>query len=772
MNRSRTTETPKTSHLSPLRISLIYFVVGALWIVLTGFLLHRTAPSGESILAAEVAKGLFYVTTTSLLLYALCRHWLGQIRGGYQTLEATRARYETYLENSPVAIAVFDLEGNLKHANQATLQLTGYSAEEAHQLTIYDLDAVGDRAVTDRSLREVLAGGHGTYDRYLKRKEGSDRWIRVSALRVGSELLCFSLDITDRKRSEEKLAVLNNTLGTIRDVNQTIVKEKDLHRLLATVCRILSANPDFSHASVVLLQPDDDVEASAHAPETDGADALEDFLCAGRLVECFSDSQREDGCIVTLDPQPRCPHFPSLAGLDEKALLGYVMEVDGSTGYLVILVEPATARNEEAVGLFKELAEDLQFAIQSIYAERERSRATKALKQAKEAAEAANHAKDDFLAVMSHEMRTPLNPIMGHASLLLEDTQEPERRASLEQISQSGERMLGLIDDILYFTRLRENASVAESDAVDPGLLCREAVDSVAERYPENTLRLRSGADDADPLDVGETFWMNADALTRLLNELLTNACKYSPQGTVTLEMGKGPLVGARRQLRFSVRDDGIGIPEAQRHTLFEPFTQRDASMTRQGEGVGLGLAICRKIADRMSGSIDVSSQPGKGSIFSFKCLLRPVAAAEASRSEETPDSPASPPAPGRLPVLIVEDNRSNAAMVRAILRRYEIRSTIAKNGLEAVECCGAERYGLILMDLSMPVMNGFDATTQIREGSSLNAATPIVGISAHASPTIKEKALKGGMVAFLTKPIRSQDLIETVNHYRVDQPS
>lgn len=259
--------------------------------------------------------------------------------------------------------------------------------------------------------------------------------------------------------------------------------------------------------------------------------------------------------------------------------------------------------DEEEIGLFREVAGDLRFALQSIRAEAERRRATEELIVAKQAAESANRAKGEFLSVMSHELRTPLNPIMGHASLLIDEIDDPHCIKSLEEIYQSSETLLTLINDILFFSQLQEDPQSYPGNQFDLLECCESSLAKCHSQYQKQTAQFENGTRDYQPIQAGTVVSGDMDYLQRLIDGLLCNACKYSHEGTIYFRVGQRALDAGKLETLFEIEDNGIGIEKEVLEKLFDPFTQGDSSNTRRYRGIGLGLAICRKIADLMGGS-------------------------------------------------------------------------------------------------------------------------------------------------------------------------
>ncbi|MGY4827648.1 ATP-binding protein [Sphaerotilaceae bacterium SBD11-9] len=442
----------------------------------------------------------------------------------------------------------------------------------------------------------------------------------------------------------------------------------------------------------------------------------------------------------------------------------------GETARALGAGEPGTRADERLPGEFRPLAVEFNRMIDA-------RNAVESSRRAQAAAEAANQAKGQFLAHMSHEIRTPMNAILGLTDLTLRSQLSDEQRRYLGQVQTAATSLLGIINDILDFSKIEAGKLELESRdfALAPVL---ERVRSVVSlKAQDKGLALVWQVDGEVPLVlVGDAL-----RLEQALINLCSNAVKFTDHGEVVLRVEKKPaLPDGRNVLRFSVRDTGPGLSPAQIAALFTPFTQGDASTTRQYGGTGLGLAITRQLVEMMGGSIGVHSMPERGSEFYFELPLptgrreavEPHVPVHGHASDDTLGQGSSwavngvPAALKGARILLAEDNELNRIVATDLLTHVAgAHISIAHNGEEAVAAVKGAPFDLVLMDVQMPVMDGYQATLAIRQVPGLRDL-PIIAMTAHAMQRDRDQCLAVGMNGYVTKPFEPADLFTVLGKW------
>lgn len=377
------------------------------------------------------------------------------------------------------------------------------------------------------------------------------------------------------------------------------------------------------------------------------------------------------------------------------------------------------------------------------------------LRAANESLEEALLAKDRFLATMSHEIRTPMNGVIGFIDLLQGMELEAEAAGMVGTLRRSAETLMALLNDVLDFARIEAGGLLLESTPFALVDRLEDLRELHRGRCVEKGIRIDVEVDErVARAVVGDPLRLN-----QVLTNLVSNAIKFTQEGGVTLRVEPG---SAPDQLRFEVRDSGIGMTAQERDRIFRPFTQADESTSRRFGGTGLGLAISLALVRVMGGRLEVDSTPGGGSTFRFEAHL-PAAEAVAAGTSERQLRPAAPSALSGLEVLVVDDNPTNRLLAEKMLLRLGCRPTTVDGGAVAVSTAMERAFDVILMDGSMPDVDGFEATRRIRALAAPACNVPIVAMTALTLAGDRERCAAAGMDGYLAKPVRLEALEETL---------
>ena len=571
-----------------------------------------------------------------------------------------------------------------------------------------------DLAADVAQFERIMAGEINQYrlQKRFIRKDGSEIWTEISVGCVREPdgrvdyLVCVLDDITERMRASAELQKSKDLLETTGRMAKVGGWEIDLpsHKLTWSdnTCALFEVPPGYALT----------VE-----------EALENFCLPERRAQLAKavGAAIERGTPWDLD----LPLVSATGRHFWGRLLGRPKVVGGKTVQLQGTFQDITAE--------KTLAHNLQAAL--------------------ERAEAAGRAKSDFLAVMSHELRTPLNGVLGFSELLAQTALDKEQKEYAETIRESGNHLLFIVNDILDFSSFERGMVSLQAAPFSLARMVEEAADRLRPAARAKGLDYRWEISPESPAAI------TADErrVAQVLVNLLANAVKFTERGRVSLRVAPA-ADGGRRFLCFAVKDTGIGIAPETLAGLFRPFTQADTSSKRTFGGIGLGLAIARRVTEALGGQITVQSEAGQGSTFTLRIPLDP----EPSSAMPHPD-PSSASAPGTAPgqlVLLVEDDDSNCRLAAKMLEILGYRADCAPHGVAAVKAFAPGKYAAVLMDVRMPLMDGIEATKKIREiEAPTGNRVPIIALTANAMPGDREICLAAGMDDFIAKPFRKDEL-------------
>ncbi|MBV1774947.1 PAS domain S-box protein [Burkholderiaceae bacterium DAT-1] len=652
-------------------------------------------------------------------------------------LESAYKEYAQLIDAAPDAIITLDMQHRIESVNDSALTMFGYTRAELDGAPLsillpQDLHAVHDGYMRDFASSDVTKRLMGRRKRVFgQRKDGSvfpmDITIARYFVRGETRFLGIGRDVTERLAAEQAQQEMTQALeqspfgfalvdamGVVQDANAAFCQLLDLDR---------DGWQDQSLEGLLSGKLDEAMQ-----------DAIYGALFGGRAWEGLLKWPDENGAQAFISYK----QFPITDG-------------DGKFSKMAVELEDVGVQQRAEVELHS-----YRHHLEDLVTER-----THELIFAKQAAEAAVEAKSAFLANMSHEIRTPLNAVLGFSHILRRKLGDPALREYVDKIEVAGQHLLGVIDDILDFSKLDAGKLEICPEACSPEAALRYARDLMGPRLGNKPIHV--SMDVAD--DVPAQVWADRLRIQQILGNFASNAAKFTDAGRIQfkLEVVKG---GSQPSLRFAIRDTGLGMTSAQMDMLFKPFSQADASITRRFGGTGLGLAISRSLARMMGGDVGVTSEMGMGSEFWLSIPLALPAhnqsGGERDRSIEAVVRAATPLS-GR--VLIAEDNPMNQALIEAMLSDLGVQFTLADNGQAAVEACAREAFDLVLMDIQMPLMDGITAARTIL-AQPATAHVPIVAMTANVFAEDQVACKAAGMVGFLAKPIDSVLMEEILGRY------
>ncbi|MCR9139239.1 MAG: PAS domain S-box protein [Alphaproteobacteria bacterium] len=631
--------------------------------------------------------------------------------------EENIARQRAILNSSVDGIVIVEADGSIERANPAMETLFGFSQEELVGNNVAVLMSEENAQALRAAIGSFLQGGESplvgrSYESEARHKDGHTFPIELSInafKSAGRQMFGgFIRDISQRKQAETR---------------EDLARAQFEDAVTAALDAIIIINED---GDILSFNPAAE-EIFGFASEDVVGKSMGEFIIPERYRDAHNSGMRR---YVETGEGPVINNRIEIQGL----------KADGEEIEIELAIKDIEGPNGKS---FIGYARDISV----------RKRAEQEIVEAKTRAEAANQAKASFLAMMSHEIRTPLNGVLGIMGLLQDSDLDDEQQRLLKTARDSGRSLMGIINDILDFSKLEAGKMDIERSSFFVDSLIDSVSSLIRTGADEKGLTIHCNVENAVP----DVLFGDPDRLRQILLNLAWNAVKFTEKGTIALSVEN---VGSEDNpsIRFSVTDTGIGIAQDKQSELFAEFATIDASYSRKFGGTGLGLAICKALVEAMDGRIGLSSKPGNGSRFWFDVPLEQGDASavleDAHGGED--DLPAGLQG---LRVLLAEDNVTNQLVAVSNLERMGCNVDIVNDGVEAVEAANARPFDVILMDVSMPEMDGIRATGEIRGGAGPNARTPIIALTAYALQEDRERVVAAGMNDLVSKPVSRSDL-------------
>ncbi|MGD9646581.1 MAG: response regulator [Pirellulales bacterium] len=730
----------------------------------------------EQVATRELANWYRAVAMTLLGLTAVGLIY-NRLRRSVASLAESEVRLRAVIDIALDCIISIDHTGRVLEFNPAAERTFGYRRADVLGRDFAALIVPPDQHEAHlRGMKRYLATGQGAFigrrvEVMAMRAVGTQfpAELAIEAIRHGGPpvFTAYVRDVSDRRRAAADLADRMRLTQLTADVALGVTRADSMGEMLQFSCQVLVDRLGAAVARVWTLDSNEQVlELQASAGLYTHLDGAHSRIAVGEMKIGQIAAQRQPHVTnsVLVDSRVSDRQWASREGM--VAFAGYPLIVGGRLMGVMAMFS-RSALPASTIEVLSVIADTVALGIERFEAERGLTLAA----QERALALEASRAKGEFLARMSHEIRTPLNSILGYAELMRRGVAPEEHETFIETIHSSGQHLLSLIDDILDLSKIEAGRMNFERVRCSPHQVISEVLSLLRVRAHEKGLSL----DCRWTSGVPETILTDPARLRQLLVNLVGNAIKFTDRGGVSLVAS---ISMERPDPRFviEVRDTGIGIPQQRHESIFLPFEQGDGSATRRFGGTGLGLAISRCLAEGLGGEITVDSELGRGSVFRLTIDTGPL---DDVRMLESPPTEALSSGETRARervrrlagarVLLVEDGETNRQLIRLVLEEAGVEVVCAENGLEGLSLASRDKFDLILMDMQMPLMDGYAATCRLRErGCQL----PIIALTAHAMRGDKEKCFAAGCSGYLTKPVNIDALLSTVGDALGSKPN
>ncbi len=663
-------------------------------------------------------------------------HDISELMELEKALQETETRFRSIFNNAAAGVIVVDTDGHLLQANPAYCQLSGYSELELRQMAYSKLTHKDDLEASKRIYQDAMQRKSERFEieKRLVKKDGSVIWVQLTGSWVFSAdqktdyAVVLVIDVTEKKRAHEELIEQKDLLDNIIKHVPAAIFWKNRDLTFAGCNQIMADLAGFADPREMIGKTDYDMSW-----KKEEADFFRE--CDSKVME---------------SGQP-------MLNIEEPLL-----QADGKEAILLTSKVPLTDPAGNVIGLlgiFADISEHKQLQEQR---EAKHRKDTAKLLHQKTESEGAFRRKSELIAEMSHEIRVPMNSIIGMTELVLEGKLEPEQRECLKMAQQSARSLLTMLSDMLDFSGLETGKLELEQVDFDLGLLLQSVLASARQGAEIKGLRLNGTTDP----QLQQLFRGDPVRLKYILQSLLTNAIKYTESGTIDFRAELLDKGEKQSMIQFSVSDPGEGIPAERLPGLFERAGDGSAQSTKPSNGKGLGLVICKRLVELMGGTIQVETEVNRGSCFRAQLLL--TNNEKSGTASGNGRHKVSEPQKMNLRVLLAEDNPVNQKLAQRLLEKIGCSVTIVADGQKAIEQLQQETFDLILMDIQMPALNGLDATLRIRAGVAGDACRklPIFALTAHALAGDRERFLAAGMDVYLSKPLDAKKLYAAIEQF------
>ncbi|WP_261301415.1 PAS domain S-box protein [Paenibacillus andongensis] len=616
--------------------------------------------------------------------------------------------YELISQNAQDIITLVNPDGNIEYLSPSVRDLLGYEPEELIGKDSTELNHPEDL----EKIRSAPFSDNEVVTYRSRHKNGTYIWFETAIKLIRDEqgqllkVLGIGRDITERKKVELKLQESVERYTSLKKYNHDAIISLDVKG------RIINTNE------------------------------MAERLTGYRVMEM----RGEPISIIIGERNLRRILSFSIEDVTTERKINKIKHKDGHHVEVLTTIAPIII-NKEKVGYYviaKDMTEQKQLLI------------------AKEAAENTNKAKSEFLAMMSHEIRTPMNGVIGMTDLLLNTTDlDEEQQEYVEIINKSGNTLIKIINDILDFSKIEAGKTELQAQPFDIRDCIDDALAVLMPKAHEKKLEIQVSVISEFPNKLIGDY----DRMKQVLMNLISNAIKFTYSGGVSIVVENNGRENHKIQLKCSIKDTGIGIPKEKLNHLFDPFYQLDSFMTRQSEGTGLGLAISKKIVGLMGGDIWIEQTDEPGATFVFTVWLKE----EVSNSKDS-SIPEIAFVQKPLKVLIAEDNQINQIVLKKMIEKMGHFTSIVENGHQVIRALAYETYDIIFMDVQMPALNGLETTKQIKETMPSEKIPYIIAVTANALKGDREKCLEAGMNDYISKPIKSEVILERIEKYQKTQ--